>query len=297
MYRISQLMSTPVASQCSSGSKRECTGQLSPSCIFPSLTCDFLESDSSFECCSIDPLTGPHFTCRRSPRLLTNGYYVWTEDSFLWDKDGSMTLSPPQTSVLYKENLVRIFRKKKRIRRPLASLFNLSTSKSWLRGSIFGDADSSLSEDIWLEDVRRLDMHHYNDDGGDFDCFLTGNAETTKPNAERVTASSSQHVTSQAPRENSHSLSLQSQLTSSALVQGSILGHSRTSLLREVSFQAIMLAACLIISACGRWFLGGILAPIFTCLLMITIAYAVKLLFPRLASYFKATTCAQFAKI
>lgn len=165
MYRISQLMSTPVASQCSSGSKRECTGQLSPSCIFPSLTCDFLESDSSFECCSIDPLTGPHFTCRRSPRLLTNGYYVWTEDSFLWDKDGSMTLSPPQTSVLYKENLVRIFRKKKRIRRPLASLFNLSTSKSWLRGSIFGDADSSLSEDIWLEDVRRLDMHHYNDDG------------------------------------------------------------------------------------------------------------------------------------
>lgn len=133
--------------------------------------------------------------------------------------------------------------------------------------------------------------------GGDFDCFLTDNAETTKPNAERVTASSSQHVTSQAPRENSHSLSLQSQLTSSARVQGSILGHSRTSLLREVSFQAIMLAACLIISACGRWFLGGILAPIFTCLLMITIAYAVKLLFPRLASYFKATTCAQFAKI
>lgn len=76
-------------------------------CFLFSLTCDFLESDSSFECCSIDPLTGPHFTCRRSPRLLTNGYYVWTEDSFLWDEDGSMTLNPPQTSVLYKENLVR----------------------------------------------------------------------------------------------------------------------------------------------------------------------------------------------
>ncbi|XP_073086254.1 transmembrane protein 71 isoform X3 [Manis javanica] len=288
MYRISQLMSTPVASQCSSGSKRECTGQLSPSCIFPSLTCDFLESDSSFECCSIDPLTGPHFTCRRSPRLLTNGYYVWTEDSFLWDKDGSMTLSPPQTSVLYKENLVRIFRKKKRIRRPLASLFNLSTSKSWLRGM------DAVQQPGYIYICENSTSH---EGGGDFDCFLTGNAETTKPNAERVTASSSQHVTSQAPRDNSHSLSLQSQLTSSALVQGSILGHSRTSLLREVSFQAIMLAACLIISACGRWFLGGILAPIFTCLLMITIAYAVKLLFPRLASYFKATTCAQFAKI
>ncbi|KAK2508163.1 hypothetical protein MC885_015946 [Smutsia gigantea] len=250
MYRISQLMSTPVAS--SSVSKRECTGQLSPSCIFPSLACDFLESDSSFECCSIDRLTGPHFTCRRSPRLLTNGYYVWTEDSFLWDKDGSVTLSPPETSVLYKENVVRIFRKKKRTHRPLTFLFNLNTSNSWLPGRIFGDADSSPSEDIWSEDVRRLDMHHYNDDGGDFDGFLTDNVETKKLNAECVTASSSHHVTSQAPRENCHSLSLPSQLTSSEQVQGSIWGCSRTSLLREVPFQAIMLAACLIISACAR---------------------------------------------
>nr|XP_036876653.1 transmembrane protein 71 [Manis javanica] len=294
MYRISQLMSTPVASQCSSGSKRECTGQLSPSCIFPSLTCDFLESDSSFECCSIDPLTGPHFTCRRSPRLLTNGYYVWTEDSFLWDKDGSMTLSPPQTSVLYKENLVR---------QASADRF-----VKWLR-AVCGTMGGSLQDwqefpgtMCWSPNTHPHTLTHSLVSpsafpGGDFDCFLTDNAETTKPNAERVTASSSQHVTSQAPRDNSHSLSLQSQLTSSARVQGSILGHSRTSLLREVSFQAIMLAACLIISACGRWFLGGILAPIFTCLLMITIAYAVKLLFPRLASYFKATTCAQFAKI
>lgn len=72
-----------------------------------SLSCDFLDGDSSFECCSIDPLTGSHFSCRRSPRLLTNGYYVWTEDSFLFDKDGNITLSPSQTSVLYKENLVR----------------------------------------------------------------------------------------------------------------------------------------------------------------------------------------------
>ncbi|PNI33633.1 TMEM71 isoform 3, partial [Pan troglodytes] len=40
---------------------------------------------------------------------------------------------------MYKENLVRIFRKKKRIRHSFSSLFNLSTSKSWLHGSIFGD--------------------------------------------------------------------------------------------------------------------------------------------------------------
>ncbi|KAB0405162.1 hypothetical protein E2I00_015291, partial [Balaenoptera physalus] len=122
--------------------------------------CDFLDGDSSFECCTIDPLTGSHFACRRSPRLLTNGYYIWTEDSFLCDKDGNITLSPSQTSVLYKENLVKIFRKKKRIRRSFSSLFNLSASESWLHGNIFSNADSSPSEDVWLEGVRRLETNH-----------------------------------------------------------------------------------------------------------------------------------------
>ncbi|PNJ09170.1 TMEM71 isoform 9, partial [Pongo abelii] len=99
MYRISQLMSTPVAS--SSRLEREYAGELSPTCIFPSFTCDSLDGDHSFECRSIDPLTGSHYTCRRSPRLLTNGYYIWTEDSFLCNKDGNITLNPSQTSVMY----------------------------------------------------------------------------------------------------------------------------------------------------------------------------------------------------
>ncbi|EFB24877.1 hypothetical protein PANDA_005996, partial [Ailuropoda melanoleuca] len=132
-----------------------------PSSLF-SFARDFLDGDTSFECCSVDLLTASHFACRRSPRLLSNGYYTWTEDSFLCDKDGNITLSPPQTSVLYKENLVRIFRKKKRIRRTFSNLFNLGASKSWLHGNIFGDVDSSLSEDNWLEGVKMLDTHHCN---------------------------------------------------------------------------------------------------------------------------------------
>nr|XP_015310687.1 PREDICTED: transmembrane protein 71 isoform X7 [Macaca fascicularis] len=232
MYRISQLMSTPVAS--SSRLERECAGELSPTCIFPSFTSDSLDGDHSFECSSVDPLTGSHYICRRSPRLLTNGYYIWNEDSFLCDKDGNITLNPSQTSVMYKENLVRIFRKKKRIRHPFSSLFNLSTSKSWLRGSIFCDVDSSPSEDNWLEGIKRLDTDHCN-----------GN---------------------------------------------------ETSLLQEVFFQTILLAVCLIISACARWFMGEILASVFTCSLMITIAY-VKSLSLSLASYFKTTACARFVKI
>ncbi|XP_070333088.1 transmembrane protein 71 isoform X3 [Odocoileus virginianus] len=235
MYQISQLMSTPVASKYSAQSEKEYAVEPSPRCILPSSVCDFLDGDSPFEGLSGDPPTGSPVTCRRSPRLLTNGYYIWTEDSFLCDEGGNITLSPSQTRVLYKENLVRIFRKKRRIRRSFSSLFNLSASDSWLHESIFDDVDSSPSEDVWLEGVRRLETNY---------C-----------------------------KEN------------------------ETSLLREVFFQAILLAACLIISACARWFLGGIIASVFSCSLVIIIAYVVKSSFFSLANYFKAPSCTWFAKI
>nr|XP_012640875.1 transmembrane protein 71 isoform X1 [Microcebus murinus] len=298
MYRISQLMSTPVASKCSSELEREYAEELSATCIFPSFACDFLEGDSSFECCSIDPLTGSHHTCRRSPRLLTNGYYIWTEDSFLWDKDGNITLHPSQTRVMYKENLVRIFRKKKRIRHSLPSLFNLSASQSWLHGSFFGDVDSSPSEDVWLEGVRKVDTDHCNENGGDVDCFSLGDAwEPEMPNAETAVTFSSSHVVSQPPGEKSHDSSLQSPLMASEHFQENIWDHPKTSLLRELSFLAILLAVCLIIFACARWFMEGILASIFICSLLITTAYATKSLFLSLASNFKATTGVRLAEI
>ncbi|XP_059757491.1 transmembrane protein 71 isoform X2 [Balaenoptera ricei] len=278
MNRISQLMSTPVASKYSSRSEKEYTAELSPPCIFPSFACDFLDGDSSFECCTIDPLTGSHFACRRSLRLLTNGYYIWTEDSFLCDKDGNITLSPSQTSVLYKENLV-------------------NASESWLHGNIFGNADSSPSEDVWLEGVRRLEANDCNENGGGFDCSLMDNWESEKLDAESVKTSFSSHVTSWSPGENSHNLPPQSQFTASEHFQENILDHPKTSLLRVVSFQANLFAACLIISACARWFLGGIIASVFTCSLVITIAYVIKSFLLSLANCFKVTTRTWFAKI
>ncbi|XP_045859552.1 transmembrane protein 71 isoform X3 [Meles meles] len=283
MYRISQLMSTPVAS--SSGSERRYTGELPSTCVFPSFACDFLDGDTSFKCCSVDLLTASHFVCRRSPRLLSNGYYTWTEDSFLCDKDGNITLSPPQTSVLYKENLVRIFRKKKRIRHSFSNLFSLGASKSWLHGNIFGDVDSSLSEDTWLEGIRRLDMQHCNETGGDSDCSLTDAWELEQPNV----APSSSHAMSQIPRQNSHDAALQSHVVASEHFPGNILDHAKASLWQVVSFPAILLAVCFIICACARWFLGGILVSVFTCSLVVIIAYTVKPLFLGLASYVKTT--------
>lgn len=285
MYRVPQLMSTPVANSSRSGGGP--SGKLSPTRLFPSFTCDFLDGESSFECCSIDPLTGSHYICRRSPRLLTNGYYIWTEDSFLCDPDGHITLNPSHTSVMYKENLVRIFRKKRRTHRSLSSLLDPRASKSWLHGSIFGDVDSLPSEDLWLEEIRSL--------GSDLDCSsLSDGWESQKPITDTSESSSTGHLLLQPLGESSQSSSLQLQMKTSGHFEKNMLVHSRAGLMHKLSFQAILLAMCLIISACTRWFVGGELTSIFTCALLITIAYVVKSLFLNLASYFKATTCARF---
>ncbi|MGH0119138.1 UNVERIFIED_CONTAM: hypothetical protein FKN15_052967 [Acipenser sinensis] len=75
--------------------------------------------------------------CRRSPRLLSNGYYILTEDSLVFDDEGNITLTPSKTTVTYKENLVRIFRRRRRVRRSLVSLFDVTEpSNSWLNSSM-----------------------------------------------------------------------------------------------------------------------------------------------------------------
>ncbi|KAG5842120.1 transmembrane protein 71 [Anguilla anguilla] len=113
-----------------------------------------LSPDSSYECYSVNPLTGSPCSCRRSPRLLSNGYYVLTEDSFVCDDEGNISLTPSKTNISYKENLVRIFRRRRRPRRSLASLFNMTKScQSWLDRRLFGGVcHPPLAESSWVED-------------------------------------------------------------------------------------------------------------------------------------------------
>ncbi|NXO13251.1 TMM71 protein, partial [Oriolus oriolus] len=127
--------------------------------IFPSCACAFLDDDPAYEC-STNPLTGSLPTCRRSPRLLSNGYYVLTEDTFLSDEEGNITLTPSHTSVTYKENLVRVFRRRKKVRRSLDSLFNLSASTSWLSSTIPSKMEFSHVEDPWPDGCSKLEAGH-----------------------------------------------------------------------------------------------------------------------------------------
>ncbi|XP_049888483.1 transmembrane protein 71 [Epinephelus moara] len=103
-----------------------------------SLDQSLLSPDSSYVCySSVDG--GEPCSCRRSPRLLTNGYYSVTEDSFSWDDDGNVSLTPCKTNVSYKENLVRVFRRRRRPRGSLARLLSDVTEscQSWLDEKVF----------------------------------------------------------------------------------------------------------------------------------------------------------------
>ncbi|NXU24532.1 TMM71 protein, partial [Thalassarche chlororhynchos] len=154
MYGISHVASTPGASSTAfDGERRRSLSQR----IFPSYASSFLDDDPAYECCSTNPPTGCLSTCRRSPRLLSNGYYVLTEGSFLSDEEGNITPTPSQTSVTYKENLVRVFRRRKKIRRSLASLFNLSASSSWLSSTVLSNMDSSHVDDPWPDGCNKLE--------------------------------------------------------------------------------------------------------------------------------------------
>ncbi|XP_032388159.1 transmembrane protein 71 [Etheostoma spectabile] len=104
-----------------------------------SLDLSLLSPDSSYVCYPAAD-GGDPCSCRRSPRLLTNGYYSVTEDSFTWDEDGNVSLTPCKTTVSYKENAVRVFRRRRRPRGSLARLLSDVTEscQSWLDQKVFG---------------------------------------------------------------------------------------------------------------------------------------------------------------
>ncbi|XP_028329440.1 transmembrane protein 71 [Gouania willdenowi] len=134
-----------------------------------SLDTSLLSPDSSYMCYTASE-SGDPCCCRRSPRLLTNGYYAVADDSFSWDHDGNVSLSPCKTKVSYKENLVRVFRRRRRPRSSLVGLLSDVTEscQSWLDekvfGGVFGTAqrhkqDQDQDQDEDLDQSRDMDMN------------------------------------------------------------------------------------------------------------------------------------------
>ncbi|XP_014821083.1 PREDICTED: transmembrane protein 71 isoform X2 [Calidris pugnax] len=262
MYGISQMASTPGASSSEfNGEQKRSLSQQ----IFPSHACALLDANPAYECCSTNPLTSSFPTCRRSPRLLSNGYYLLTEESFLSDEEGNVTLTPSQTSVTYKENLVRIFRRRKKIRRSLAGLFNLEASSSWFSSTVLSTLDSSHVDDPWPDGCDNLEASQSDIGVSDF------SSECESPVPQRQTAAANGASLTEEDEFLQHGKPIWSPKSCSPFMINAnkdTLSTAGSRIARNVLSQMVALITCLIISICTRYFLGGLSATLLLIILV-----------------------------
>ncbi|XP_077579691.1 transmembrane protein 71 [Stigmatopora nigra] len=133
----------------------------------PSPDESLLSPDSSYICYAAED-GAPSIWRRLSPRLLTNGYYAVTDDSFLRDQDGNVSLGPCAAAVSYKENLFRVFRRRRRksggasLTRPLSDVNE--SHQTWMDESILAGV-LRRDQQLWTEEtIWPVDKD--NDDGG-----------------------------------------------------------------------------------------------------------------------------------
>uniref|UniRef100_A0A8B9BFW7 Transmembrane protein 71 n=1 Tax=Anser brachyrhynchus TaxID=132585 RepID=A0A8B9BFW7_9AVES len=285
MYGISHVASTPRASSTAfDGEHRHSISEH----ILRSYACAFLDDDTAYGCCSTDPLRGSLFTCRRSPRLLSNGYYVLTEDSFLSDGEGNITLTPSQTSVTYKENLVRIFRRRKKIRRSLASLFSLSASSSWLSSAVLTNRESSHGDDPWPDGCSKLEDSQADIGDSDFSSEYDSHVPQRQTPAS-IGASVSKDEEFIQPGKPFCASPSCAQFMINANEE--TLSKAESSTVRNVLAQMAALILCLIISICTRYFLGGLSATLLLIILVFLLSQDAAL-----SSFFSLVTSFKTAK-
>ncbi|XP_010141324.1 PREDICTED: transmembrane protein 71, partial [Buceros rhinoceros silvestris] len=233
-------------------------------CIFPSYSCAFLDDDPACGCCSTNPLTGSLPTCRRSPRLLSNGYYILTQDSFLYDEEGNVTLTPSQTSITYKENLVRVFRRRKKIRHSLAGVFSLGASRSWLSSTILRSMDSSPVGDLWPDGCNELEASESDIGDSEFSSeYNSHEPQALAPGSHGASLTKDEESLQPARLSCSPFVINAGEDTSSSAT-------SRT--VQHVLSQMVALIMCLIISTCTRCAWGGLAATLLLVILVLLLS-------------------------
>ncbi|XP_029447907.1 transmembrane protein 71 [Rhinatrema bivittatum] len=265
------------------------------------------------------PQTGSPLAYRRSPRLLANGYYIVNEDSFLLDNQGNMTLNPSH-SVSYKENLVRIFRKKKRLRCSLASLFNLSSSHAWLQTKVLENPDSPMSQtegedgDLESDSDDECDISESSSEQKDFTSG-SGTPVSNECLAPPIQLKKKFHCSSPEShiriqnipvvKENDFLSETQPAILCDALPtmrpKIRVRCSSPVSFIRVQKFVSrerapetnilwnpvIILFLCLVLSICARCVLGGLFISWLAFFLVITLTCAIKPSFHSLFKHFK----------
>ncbi|XP_032876234.1 transmembrane protein 71 isoform X1 [Amblyraja radiata] len=230
-----------------------------------------MTGESSCSPCRLNPLTGSPCLCRRSPRLLTNGYYDMSDESFM-DQEGNLTLTPSKINISYKENLVRIFRRRRKARRSFASLFSIDSSSAWLNRSLFSRSDCPLAESSWIGDESDFDTNFTNIHGqGSADLSPTNKSwllEDTLPliNAEGYSTEDRLGDRSEGILE----LSSHSQIHPAKYCFNKSPKSPDYMTIKNFFFHLIILALSISIAIFASCFLGGVIAALIITMLLFT---------------------------
>ncbi|XP_040551338.1 transmembrane protein 71 isoform X2 [Gallus gallus] len=210
-----------------------------------------------------------------------------TEDSFLSDEDGNITLSPSQTSVTYKENLVRIFRRRKKIQQSLASLFSLSASSQWPSSTILNTVDSSHIDNPWPDKCSELEASQTDTGNSDFSCEY----DMLGPQGQIPASIGASLTKDEEFIEPAKSLCA-SPSCSPFMISGNedTLNKAESNTVPNFLAQIAALMVCLIISVCTRYFLGGLSAILLLIILVFLLSQDAALSsFFSLVTSFKTT--------
>nr|XP_023663140.1 transmembrane protein 71-like isoform X1 [Paramormyrops kingsleyae] len=212
---------------------------------------------------SVSSLAESPSSSRRSTRLLTNGYYVLSDDSILSEDEGNISPSASQANISYKENMVRVFnRRKRRSFKSLASVFHMSQShESLLEGKVPDRMpQSTLTHTTWMKGTEEGDGDLIRDHGA-----IPTHPEKTTPQTHQMGGLHDLPLDNEAcfsKEQFSHSLggildiAAQSPFTATKLRQMKLLTGSKT---QKVLFFIIILLVCLLTAVFSWWILGGLL--------------------------------------
>ncbi|XP_078072051.1 transmembrane protein 71 [Mustelus asterias] len=231
-----------------------------------------MASENPCSPCHLNPLSGSPCMCRRSPRLLMNGYYDLSEESFM-DEEGNLTLTPSKINISYKENLVRIFRRKKRVRRSFASLFAIDSSSSWLNGSLFSTPDYPLAESSWIDGGSDFDSNFSNNQGGS--CVDLSSASTSWLSEESLPSIHDEAYSGESLLMNKSTgsfleLPSHSQLHPARCLFGNMPKNPDSMTVKNFFFHLIILVLSICVAVFTRWFFGGVVAVLLMTMLVFT---------------------------
>ncbi|XP_038664882.1 transmembrane protein 71 isoform X2 [Scyliorhinus canicula] len=270
MYPASPYLSTPLpVAQMFPEDVQE---GVSPKETLQSSRFSLMTNENSCSPWHLNPLSGSPCRCRRSPRLLMNGYYDLSEESFM-DDEGNLTLTPSKINISYKENLVRIFRRKRRVRRSFASLFSIDSSSSWLNRSLFSGPDCPLAESSWVDGGSDFDSNFSNNQGeSSIDLSSTGKSwlsEETLPSINGE-AYSGESLLMNKSTGGFLKLPSHSQLHPAKCFFSNMPKNPESMSVKNFFFHLTILVVSICVAVFARWFCGGVVAVLLMTMLVFT---------------------------